>query len=207
VLDLRSRPTGDDIETEEILRATQPWYVNFEKAERDYYAKSSAFFESLGLPDTQNQRAKDYASIPYPEQSELVKNYYATKAQDAEAGKQFFKDNADALSEAFSSYKAERLKYINAKRKIEGFDPIDENTFNNVTFGYEDDERKVYNELAYGKGYGGSGGGSKGPTKSYLKGPEQVATLKGKISLKSNKPQIKKFAVAKPKVSIKKSAV
>ena len=207
VLDLRSRPTGDDIETEEILRATQPWYTNFEKAERDYYAKSSAFFESLGLPDTQNQRAKDYANIPYPEQSELVKNYYATKAQDAEAGKQFFKDNADALSEAFSSYKAERLKYINAKRKIEGFDPIDENTFNNVTFGYEDDERKVYNELAYGKGYGGSGGGSKGPTKSYLKGPEQVATLKGKISLKSNKPQIKKFAVAKPKVSIKKSAV
>lgn len=166
VLELRSRPTGDDIETEEILRATQPWYTKFEQAERDYYKANTEYYKGKNIPDTQGSRMKAYSNVKYPEQTNLIKEYYKVKGADAEAGKQFFKNNADTLSEQFKQYRKERLNYINAKRKIEGFPPIDENVFNNVTFGYEDDERKVYDQLRYKYGYG-YGYGSKDPSKAW----------------------------------------
>lgn len=211
VLELRSRPTGDDIETEEILRATQPWYKAFEKAERDYYSANSKYYSGKGLPDSQNARVKEYAAVKYPEQSPLVQKYYQVKASDPTAGKEFFKANADALSTAFQTYKDQRLRYINAKRKIEGFPPISANAFNNVTFGYEDDERKVYNELKYGKGYGsyGSGGSARVNAAKYLQDRPSVGTTKVKVSAKA--PQIavkaRNTGASKPKVSIKKSRV
>jgi len=210
VIDLRSRPTGDDIETEEILRATQPWYSRFEKAEQDYYNATDGYYSKLKLPDTQGDRAKAYAAIVYPEQSPLIKRYYAVKAnQGNDTGKAFYKANADTLSADFKKYRAERLKYINDKRKIEGYPPISEDSFNNVTFGYEDDERKVYNQLKYGFG---SGYGSKSDSslnsykysvnsvgaKVKAKAPVRVAGIK-KIALSSK--------ASKPKVTSKKSLV
>lgn len=162
VMELRSRPTGDDIETEEILRATKPWYKEFEAAERDYYAKNGEYFGKLGLPDTQNERVKAYGAIKYPEQTKLIQRYYEIKSKDADAAKEYYRANRDKLSEDFDKYAAERLTYINAKREIEGFPPIDASVFNNVTFGYEDDERKVFNELAYGRGFGFGGFGQDG---------------------------------------------
>lgn len=178
VLDLRSRPTGDDIETEEILRATKPWYTKFEESERDYYAKNTEYFKKLGLPDTQNQRVKEYGEIKYPEQPDLIKRYYQIKSEDPQAAKDFYKANADQLSKGFDSYAAERLKYINAKRKIEGYPPIDASVYANVTFGYEDDERKVYNELAYGRGFGkGFGFGNK---QGSARGSTDITNLAGK---------------------------
>lgn len=173
VIELRSRPTGDDIEREEILRATTGWYKNFEKAERAYYDANSKYFEKLPKgdnPPNENPRAKEYRTIPHPEQSPLLQKYYQLRygdqdkgiAGNEQAGKQFFKDNIDQLKQDTANYKSARLQEINAKRAIEGFSPISQDTFNNVTFGYEDDEKKVLRELQgkYGFGYG-SGRGRK----------------------------------------------
>lgn len=155
VTELRSRPTGEDIETEEILRATQSWYNSFEKAERDYYEANTAYYKDKKIPDTAGERSKAYINVKYPEQPAGVKEYYKLKTDNPDAAKELFKTTN--LSDQFDAYAKERLKYINAKRKIEGFPPISETTFDNVTFGFEEDERKVYNELKYGKGYGGYG--------------------------------------------------
>ena len=211
VLELRSRPTGDDIETEEILRATQPWYKEFEKAESQYYKDNSGYYDKLGLKDTQNARVKEYGSIKYPEQSSLVQQYYQTKASNPEAGKAFFKSHADALSADFNTYKQQRLQYINAKRKIEGFPPISAQAFNNVTFGYEDDERKVFNELKYSKGYGGYGsGGNSSIGVARFMADGKYTPSKAKIAFKGA-PKIavkqRSTSAGKPKVSIKKSLV
>lgn len=213
VMELRSRPTGDDIETEEILRATQPWYEKFEDAESKYYKENSKFFSKLDLGDTQNARPKAYAAVKYPKQSDLVKKYYQTKSQSAEAGKQFYKDNADRLSADFEGYRKKRLEYINAKRKIEGFPPISANAFNNVTFGYEDDERKVLKELSFKYGSGFGFGKKRPPTAgsaykyavSLNAAGEQV---KPKVSVRKSggvKSTIKQ--TAKPKVTLKRSTV
>jgi hypothetical protein len=217
VLDLRSRPSGDDIEAEEILRATQPWYREFEKAESEYYKKSSAYFESLGLPDTQNSRAKEYGELydkMYPTNTKLQDTYYQLKNQDPAVAKQFFKDNADQLSADFDAYKQQKLKYINAKRKIEGYPPIDASVFNNVTFGYEDDERKVYQELAYGKGFGGfgSGGGGKGKTinaTQFLSGaPQARASVRPTVGARTTaKYRVARKSSRKPTVTIRKNKV
>jgi hypothetical protein len=223
ILDLRAKPTGDDIEAEEILSATQPWYSKFKQAEKDYYNANSKFYDGKDLPDSQGPRAKAYTALTYPEQSDLIKQYYQNKNQDTQSGKNFYKDNADALSADFQKYRDEKLKYINAKRRIEGYPAIDASVFNNVTFGYEDDERKTYNELKYRKGYGsegysgytpyqkkysarksssrsgsrsssrGSSGGSSGGS-----GGSTGSEFKYAVSLKSG------GATAKPKVSSKK---
>lgn len=200
VLDIRSRPTGDDIETEERLRATSSWYTNFEKAERAYYDANSKYFEGKGISSEQNPRVKAYSEIPYPEQSALVKQYYQIKEGNEQAGKDFFKANADALSADFDGYREKRLKYINAKRAIEGYPPITQDSFNNVTFGYEDDERKVYNELKYQKGYGGYGSGKGGGKKGI-----SIGKYDGEIAVeKAPKTEVN---ISKPKkVEIKKRA-
>ena len=165
LLGIRSSVTGNNIEEEEILRATQPWYTNFEAAERDHQTKLSAYFDKLKAEgklksDTQNERVKAYGELYdkfAPKQTPLMQEYYKTKETDPEGAKDLF-DVYPELSDQFAAYKEQKLKYINERRKMEGEPEIDRNTFMNVTFGYEDDERKVYNELKYGKGYGGYSG-------------------------------------------------
>lgn len=211
LLDLRSRPTGEDIESEEILRATQSWYPEFEKAERDYNVKNSEYFKKLGLPETRNPRAKAYSDVALAVQPDLVKQYYQLKTTDPEAAKELFKTTD--LNGAFDAYTADRLRYINDKRKIEGFPPISATTFDNVTFGYEEDEGKVFNELKYGKGYGGFGGGKKSdPSLNPLKyAVSTKSTAKGPtINLKTGgagRRVTLKAPTGSPKVSIRKSKV
>jgi len=175
VMELRSRPTGEDIETTEILRATQPWYSQFERTQRDYYKANSEYFNSKNLKnDTMNERADAYSNVPYPEQTALMQKYYQIKVQDPNSAKQFFKANVDQLSNDFANYKNNKLGYINAKRSIEGYPPIDTKVYNNVTFGYEDDQQKVFNELKYGLGYGGGSKNKRFP-KFYIPGGVKVS--------------------------------
>lgn len=216
VTELRSRPTGDDIEREEILRATTDWYKPFEQAERDYYSANSAYFDKLPKSKgaaKQNPRVEAYTNVPHPEQSALISKYYQAKNQGADTGKNFFKANADQLSKDFSSYKEARLKEINAKRVIEGFDPIKQDTYNNVTFGYEDDESKVAKELYYklgGSGYGSGGGGGSGSSDPYKYAVSLNQGSVGKpkaFKVSKGSKKIAKAKIKKPKVSIKKSLV
>ena len=227
VIDLRTRPSGDDIETEEILRATQSWYPQFEQAERDYYAANQAYFSKItgGKSETvQNPRVKEYNEVEYPQQSQLVQDYYRIKAENEQAGKQFYKENADALSKEFDSYKNKRLQFINAKRGVEGYDPIPSKVFSNVTFGFEPDERKVSKSLSFkakqgklttgggegdlsggdgGAGTFGSGGSRSGKVRSRkirarkLGGGGRIRAQK----VRGVKPRKVKTSVTKPRVA------
>lgn len=220
ILQIRSSYSGDNIEQEEILRATKPWYQNFEKAERDRSAALSTFFDKLpaAKKDTQNERVKAYGALYdkfSPKQTPLMTKYYQLKESNPDAAKNLFKTNPE-LGDQFDAYKEQKLKYINEKRKIEGVPPIDRNTFTNVTFGYEDDERKVYNELKYGKGIGGFGASTPTLSKkgfnpynyavSTSSGGGKPKTIKAKGAAKVG-IAAKQTASAKPKVTIKKSLV
>lgn len=225
VVELRSRPTGDDIEREEILRATTGWYKPFEKSERAYYPALEKWYNSRPPgenPAKDNPRPKAYRNIPHPEQPPLYQKYLNIRYGNEDkgippneaAGKAFFKANADTLKNLAGGYKKARLVEINAKRKIEGFAPISQETFNNVTFGYEDDERKVFNELKYGRGYGGYGrGGGRGQSAGSLYKYAvdlEAAGSPRKPSISVKAPSKKKVSAKKrsqPKVSLKKSLV
>lgn len=223
VLELRSKPSGEDIEMDNILEATQGWYREFKKAEQKYYDESTAYYKSKNLPETRNQRAVDYGNVKWPEQDKLISQYYSTKESNPDAAKAMFETTN--LSQAFDKYKQDKLKYYNAKRKIEGHPPLDEGAFNNVTFGYEDDERKVYNQLKYGKGYGsyskygkggGSGGGGGGSSDGFnvskylssISGSSSGSKPKVSVSVKAKKIAARSTSAGqKPKVSLKKSRV
>ncbi len=225
LVNLRATPPGEDIERQEILRATSNWFKPFEDAESKYYKDSSAYYDKLPKskkPADQNDRVKAYGEVKYPEQTELVKGYYRAKAENPQKGKDYFKANANALSKDFSNYKAAKLDNINQKREILGLDPIKPDSFNNVTFGYEDDESKVAKSLSY-KGAGGGyargggrrgGGGSSEPdlgksAASYavsLKSGGQLA--KPKVTAKKRQAiKIAGKSSGKPKVAIKASKV
>lgn len=154
VSEIMSRPTGDDKEAEQILRATQPWFVDFEKNRRDYYELNNKYYDAQDIESKskQNPRVEEYYSIEYPEQPPLIQRYYQImNEQGKDAAKAWGKTQGDALSDAFDADSAARLKYTNAKRKIEGYPPIKEEVWNNDTYGYDADD----------KGYGyGKGGGS-----------------------------------------------
>lgn len=230
VLALRSQPTGNDIEREQILRATTDWYKPLEKDERAYYKKLDAYFAKLkrqgvDIDSSQHDRVKKYNAIKYPEQPKLLQDYYAKKEKDPEGAKAYLKQfDSDWVSSQFDKDSDARFKYTNAKRAIEGVPPIDKKTWDNVTFGYEDDEDKVATELyfknkgdGYGYGYGGRGGrGGKSGSDRALNPYEYAISLStGKTSLKPQvsvktppKPKVaKKGGTTKPKVSIKKSLV
>jgi len=154
VLQLRGTYTGNKIEREEILRATEPWYREYEKKYREYGKQIAANKIEPGDDFGFSARKQAYIDIKPPENTTLMEQYFALKNKDAAAAKQFFKDNADQLSADFTNYKQQKLNYINEKRRLEGVGPIPASVFNNVTFGYEDDERKVFYELYYQKGFG-----------------------------------------------------
>lgn len=221
VLELRSRPTGDDIEREEILRATTTWYNDLEKKERKYYKENEKYFGGVDFSNNvakTNPRVQKYLDVPYAgdTKTSLIKQYERIKYGNEDKGvkgnpdkaKQFYKNNADQLSNDYEKYSNARLKEINAKRKIEGYSPISKKTFDNVTFGYEDDEEKVAKELYFknkGKGYGyGYGGGRKSPPKTKaelanIKQPKGV-TVK-KLAQPFRTPQQKSYVVTKVKTN------
>lgn len=210
VLDIRTGKTGDKIEREEILRATTDWYAPYEKSESDYYKASKAFWDKQareGGPK-QNPRVEAYYNIEYPEQPQIIKDYYALKAKDPNAAKQYYKNNVNELSPAFEKYRSDRLGYINAKRAIEGAPPIDAKVFNNVTFGYEDDESKVFKELGFKLGEFGSGS-DKGynayrKAKSFSQPTIRIAAPKPG-ALKVPKPNVKKANYKVPKIVVRRS--
>lgn len=212
VLELRSTFTGDEKEPEEILKAKSPWYVDFKKAEAAYYDAQSkrAFTEDADYG--MSERKKQYLELgkQYPQNTALIQKYYDTKAENPDAAKEFYKANADQLSADFDALKRQKLDWINAKRKLEGAPPISWDAYQNVTFGYEDDEDRVAKSLYFknGSGYGGS-------RQVSMKAPETYGTeLRAGVTIKkqpvkklAQSGKVKKVTIAKPKVSMKKSKV
>ena len=98
-------------------------------------------------PSIPANTAKDYP---------LISKYYDIKNTDPDAAKQFFKDNADALSAAFDAQTKANFEWTNAMRTLEGADKLDWDTFKNISFGFEADELAAFKELGYKLGQFGS---------------------------------------------------
>lgn len=160
VAELRSRPSGDDIEAQDILRATSGWFKEYEDKYHAYLNENSKYFDAQ--PDfkgaKKNPRVEEYGKNSKPiEQPAIIKEYYAIKAADPDRAKEVYKANKDALSAAFDGYAKDRLTRINALRKIEGNAPIDLDTYKNKTFGFDVED----GSSSYG-GYGKGGRGGRG---------------------------------------------
>lgn len=177
-LEIRTRFTGDDKEAEQILRATQPWYVQFEKDERQYYKDNAEFYDKLkksgvDLGKTTNPRAQEYYDVPYPEQPPLLQEYYKIKNSDPDAAKAYLKKfDKDTVDATFTADSRARWEYTNAKRKIEGAPPIPWEVWDNDTYGYKKDgtfSKFGYSKKGDSKGGSGSGGSKKEKTpKTYI---------------------------------------
>lgn len=233
---LRGMKTGDDLELKGKLGKEQ-WYKDFKAAEREYFDKINKVATEDGMPVT--DRVKQYRALQaenpdIPENTAAkypgIAEYFRIKDQDEDAAKAFSKNND--LSAEFDAKDKEAWEWTNKMRKMEGGSEIAWDTWQNESFGYEDDEAKLARNLyfknkgsggSYGGSYGsrsggGSGGGSGGssdevkPTISaakYLGDAKEVSTStkvkKPTVSIK--KAKVKTYAVAKPKVSIVKSKV
>jgi len=182
ILAMRAQNTGDDTEMKDIANSTKDWYKDYMNEYVSYIKDLQAKGEiddsdsKYGFTD----RVKEYWKLTQenpaiPENSKkaypLIAKYYDSGEEGSDARKNFYKANADALSKAFESQKRDKWNWTNAMREIEGAEPIPWDVFQNVTFGYEDDERKVQKELYYklGNGYSkGSKGSSDKTEKQYL---------------------------------------
>ena len=91
--------------------------------------------------------------------------------------------------------------WTNDARKTRGLGPIAKEVWDNVSFGFQSDEEKIYKELKYGKGFGGFGFGGGGGPKDQR---QYLSTLIGGGLQLAETPQIKttptrfKLKVQKP---------
>ena len=173
VSELRSRPTGEDEEAKEILRATEPWYQQFEQAQNNFYKAQSEYYKSKPSNDaTMNERVKAYQEASMPvEQPESIKQYYQIKANDPAAAKAFYTNNQEQLKTAFEKYNQDRLVRVNAMRRIEGYPPLSPEVYFNKSFGFDAnyDQNQKRGGFSRGGGFarggfsrGGFGGGRSG---------------------------------------------
>lgn len=169
ILAMRSQYTGDDKEMKDIANATQPWYkeymkdyINYinEMKGRDYQSDSkygvTERVKQYWELSAQNPSIPEISSAKYP----LIAEYYKVKNSNPEAGKQFYKDNADALSAAFKQQTVDKFNWTNQMRALEGAEPLPWDVFQNITFGYEADEMAAFRALGYKLGQFGGGGGN-----------------------------------------------
>lgn len=206
----KSLAPGEDVEADERMYSNPEWdkYQQIkkeytEKAKKYYPEKDGEFVDELVKHKTADFPQKPAAKVAY---DTAYANFVAGKGP-----KPAF---TDAVAQAKEEYTKAKLDWTNNERKARDLPPINPDVWNNVTFGFESDEEKVYKQLKYGKGYGGYGKG--GSRKVSMKAPETYgtelragATIKKptvkKIAMTSSKP--KTVAIAKPKVSMKKSKV
>lgn len=205
----KSLAPGEDVEADERMYSNPEWdkYQQIkkeytEKAKKYYPEKDGEFVDELVKHKTAEFPQKPAAKVAY---DTAYANYVAGKG-----AKPAF---TDAVAQAKEEYTKAKLDWTNNERKARELPPINPDVWNNVTFGFESDEEKVYKQLKYGKGYGGYG---KSGSKVSMKAPETYGTeLRTGATIK--KPTVKKIAmpsskrktvaIAKPKVSMKKSKV
>lgn len=161
VSELRSRPTGEDEEAKEILRATEPWYQQFEQAQNGFYKAQAEYYKSKPSNDkTMNERVKAYQEASMPvEQPEAIKQYYQIKASDPAAAKAFYTNNQEQLKSAFDKYNQDRLVRVNAMRRIEGYPPLSPEVYFNKSFGFDANYDQNQKRAGFSRGGGFARGG------------------------------------------------
>ncbi|MGV9002401.1 MAG: hypothetical protein ACOH18_05615 [Candidatus Saccharimonadaceae bacterium] len=146
VLNLRSSYTGDDKERKSMLYE-QEWYPKFAE-------KMSAYYDEMGkqtyAEDSdygKTKRAQEYMDLSgkMPQKDDLYKQYTALrygdsktgKKGDEDAGKAFYKANADKLNAVNEKFQKESFEWTNKMRVLEGTTPLTWESFTNDTYGYK----------------------------------------------------------------------
>lgn len=205
----KSLAPGEDVEADERMYSNPEWdkYQQIkkeytEKAKKYYPEKNGDFVDELVKHKTADFPQKPAAKVAY---DAAYANFVAGKGP-----KPAF---TDAVAQAKEEYTKAKLDWTNNERKARDLPPINPDVWNNVTFGFESDEEKVYKQLKYGKGYGGYGkGGSRKVSMKNIYGYGSGLTprkAKAQTVKKIAAPKVKVASskTTKPKVTIKKSKV
>lgn len=186
---------GEDVEADQRLYSSSEWET-YNQLKEKYKADAKKYYPDRGDGDFTDEMVK-HQNAPFPTKGAAKKAYddaykLYTKGQGP---KPQYNDQVDAEKEAYSTA---QFNWTNTERKARGLPPISKEMWNNVTFGYESDEEKVYKQLKYGKGYGGYGSGGGGGSGSSDPYKYAVSLNQGSVG----KP--KAFKVSKSKAVAKK---
>lgn len=200
---------GEDIEADQRLYSSSEWET-YNQLKEKYKAEAKKYYPDRGDGDFTDEMVK-HQNAPFPTKGAAKKAYddaYKLYAK-GQGPKPQYNDQVNAEKEAYSTA---QFNWTNTERKARGLPPISKEMWDNVTFGYESDEEKVYKQLKYGKGYGGygSGGGGSGSSDPYKYAVSLNQGSVGKpkaFKVSKGSKKIAKAKIKKPKVSIKKSLV
>ncbi len=206
----KSQAPGEDVEADQRLYTSSEWDL-YEQIKKEYSTAASKYYPARKDGTFTDELVKRQ-NAPFPNKPPAKKAYddaYAAYAK-GQGPKPQYNDAVDAAKQQYSDAK---FKWTNDERKARGLPPLSKEVWDNVTFGFESDEEKVYKQLKYGKGYGGYGSSSGGSSGSKGFDPYEYAVSLG--SNKTPKPKvyqakqrkIAKAKISKPKVTIKKSKV
>lgn len=171
-------------------------WETYNQLKEKYKADAKKYYPDRGDGDFTDEMVK-HQNAPFPTKGAAKKAYddaYKLYAK-GQGPKPQYNDQVNAEKEAYSTA---QFNWTNTERKARGLPPISKEMWDNVTFGYESDEEKVYKQLKYGKGYGGYGSGGGGGSGSSDPYKYAVSLNQGSVG----KP--KAFKVSKGKSVAKK---
>jgi len=205
----KSMAPGDDVEADERMYSSSEWDT-YQKLQKAYEDKAKAYYPGGEFKDELvKHQPKDF---PVKGAAKLAYDEAYNKFREGKGAKPTFTDAVEADKDAYTEAKR---NWTNEERKARGLAPISKEMWNNVTFGYESDEEKVFKQLKYGKGFGGYGKGGSGKAKTVNLDKYRISeTAKGKVTkAKFNKPgalakvKLSDAKLAKAKTSTTKSRV
>lgn len=157
---------GDDAETDAKIRTSAEWDLYTQLKDqygKDLKAKYGAgdkkFVDELVKNPDKAYPQKGAAKVAYD-------NAYKLYAQGLGPKPAF----TDAVAADKDAYEENMRNWTNDARKARGLPPISKDVWDNVSFGFQSDEEKIYKELKYGRGFGrfGFGGGGPQEQRQYL---------------------------------------
>lgn len=202
----KSLAPGEDVEADQRMYSNSEWDL-YNQLKEEYKAAAAKYY-----PEKEGEFVDElvkHQAAKFPEKGAAKKAYddaYQAYAK-GQGPKPAYNDQVDAEKDAYNEAKR---TWTNTERKARGLSPISKEVWDNVTFGFESDEEKVYKELKYGRGFGGGFGKTSDPTANPYKYAVSLdaggKSVKPKVSVKGGKIA-KAYKSKKPKVSKKKSLV
>ena len=158
---------GDDAEADAKIRTLSEWdtYTNLKNQytknlEAKYGKREGRITDELVKNQDKEYPQKGAAKVAYD-------NAYKLYAQGLGPKPAF----TDAVAADKDAYEENMRNWTNTARQARGLPPISKDVWDNVSFGFQSDEEKIYKELRYGRGFGrgfGFGGGGPQEQRQYL---------------------------------------
>lgn len=157
---------GDDAETDAKIRTSAEWDLYTQL--KDQYGKNLKAKYGAGDKKFVDELVKN-PDKEYPQKGAAKAAYdnaYKLYAQGLGPKPAF----TDAVAADKDAYEENMRNWTNDARKARGLPPISKDVWDNVSFGFQSDEEKIYKELRYGRGFGrfGFGGGGPQEQRQYL---------------------------------------